>query len=369
MNTDSDEEWIGRFVTGSPRLTQPEDTCTGQLSMSVVAHVNMAVSEGQQGRTMSLIWSRRQFLLGTSGALVAACAPSASQAPATPTEAPPPPATRTEAPPTPATPSRALPTLAEVEKRVGGRVGVFALDTATGQQVTHRADERFAMCSTFKWVLAAAVLARVERSQLSLDERVPYQASDLLEYAPVTRENAAAGSMTIDALAQAAVTVSDNTAANLLLGKIGGPAGLTEFVRSLDDAVTRLDRNEPTLNSNAPGDDRDTTSPRAMVNLMRRILCEDALEPSSRERLLGWLRACETGKNRLRAGLPPDWTAGDKTGSGERNAINDIAIAWPPNRAPILLAAYMSDGSSEMEAMQAAHADIARLVASELRGL
>ena len=322
---------------------------------------------------MSWIWSRRRFLLGASSTLVAACAPpGASHAPATPaTPAAAPPAAPPPAAalPAPATPVEALPTLAEIEQRVGGRVGVFALDTGTGRQLDHRPDERFAMCSTFKWVLAAAVLTRVDRSQLSLDERVRYQSSDLLEYAPATRENVAAGSMTIDALAQAAVTVSDNTAANLLLEKVGGPAGLTAFVRSLSDTVTRLDRNEPTLNGNAPGDPRDTTSPRAMVGLMRSILCEDALAPSSRERLLGWLRACETGKNRLRAGFPPDWTAGDKTGSGERNAINDIAIAWPPGRAPILVAAYMSDGGSEMTAMQAAHADVARLVARELRDL
>ena len=328
---------------------------------------------------MSSIWSRRQFLIGTSSTLVAGCAPSGvSQAPSTPStpstpskpaEAPRKPATPAQGLATPATPAEALLTLDEIEQRVGGRVGVLALDTGTGRLLAHRADERFAMCSTFKWVLAAAVLARVDGSQLSLEERVSYQSTDLLEYAPVTRENIAAGSMTIEALAQAAVTVSDNTAANLLLAKVGGPAGLTQFVRSLDDTVTRLDRNEPTLNSNAPGDPRDTTSPRAMVSLMRRVLCEDALAPSSRERLLGWLRACETGKNRLRAGFPPDWTAGDKTGSGERNAINDVAIAWPPGRAPILVAAYMSDGPSEMQAMQAAHADVARVVARELRAL
>ena len=127
--------------------------------------------------------------------------------------------------------------------------------------------------------------------------------------------------MTIDALTQASVTVSDNTAANLLLPKIGGPAGLTHFIRSLGDPVTRLDRDEPTLNSNDPGDPRDTTSPRAMVGLMRRTLCGDALSPAGRDRLLGWLRACETGKDRLRAGLPRDWTVGDKTGTGERSAV------------------------------------------------
>jgi beta-lactamase class A len=244
-------------------------------------------------------------------------------------------------------------------------VGVFALDTGTGREIAHRADERFAMCSTFKWVLAAAVLARVDRAQLSLEERVSYGSADLLEYAPVTREHGAEGSMTVDALACAAVTVSDNTAANLLLGKLGGPAVLTQFTRSLGDLVTRLDRDEPTLNTNAPGDSRDTTSPRAMVGLMRRVLCGDVLSITRRERLLGWLRACETGKDRLRAGFPQDWTVGDKTGSGPRNTVNDVAIAVPPGRAPILVAAYMSEGQAGLSVLQASHADVGRLVARE----
>lgn len=171
--------------------------------------------------------------------------------------------------------------------------------------------------------------------------------------------------MTVDALAQAIVTLSDNTAANLLLAKVGGPAGFTQFVRSLGDTVTRLDRDEPALNSNHPGDARDTTSPRAMVGLMRCVLCGDVLSPASRNHLLGWMRACDTGKDRLRAGLPPAWTVGDKTGTGQRGAVNDVAIALPPGRAPILVAAYLSDGEAGLAALTAAHAEIGRLVALE----
>ncbi|MDF2695100.1 MAG: Beta-lactamase, partial [Labilithrix sp.] len=230
----------------------------------------------------------------------------------------------------------------------------------------YRPDERFAMCSTFKWVLAAAVLGRVDRAQLSLDERVRYGSADLLEHAPVTLEHVADGSLTVDALAGAAVTVSDNTAANLLLAKIGGPAGFTQFVRALGDPVTRLDRDEPTLNENDPGDPRDTTSPRAMVGLMRQVLCGDVLSSAGRERLLSWLRACETGKTRLRAGLPPDWIVGDKTGTGARLAVNDVAIAVPPGRSPILVASYMSDGNAGLEALATAHADVGRAIAREL---
>jgi beta-lactamase class A len=284
-------------------------------------------------------WTRRQFLFMTAGVLATACAPL-----------------------------RVIPgggprSFAELEAKVGGRVGVFALDTGNGRRLAHRPDERFAMCSTFKWVLAAAILARVERASLSLDERVSYDAHDLLDTGPITTRHVAEGFMTVGALTQAALTVSDNTAANLLLAKLGGPAGFTEFVRSLGDSVTRLDRAELALNSNDAGDPRDTTSPRAMVGLMRKVLCGDALSPAGRERLLGWLRACETGRERLRAGLPPDWIVGDKTGTGQRGAVNDVAIALPRGRAPILVASYLSDGDAGLPALTAAQADIGRLVA------
>src|SRR5262249_5430218 len=161
-------------------------------------------------------------------------------------------------------------------------------------------------------------------------DRVSYRETDLLEHAPETRAHVGEGAMSVDALARAAVVVSDNTAANLLLARVDGPAGFTRFGRSLGDAVTRLDRTEPALNANVPGAPRDTTSPRAMVGLMRALLCGEALSPSSRARLLGWLRACETGKERLRAGLPAEWVVGDKTGTGAAGALNDVAIATPP---------------------------------------
>jgi len=249
---------------------------------------------------------------------------------------------------------------------IGGRLGVVAFDTSTGRTLAHRAGERFAMCSTFKWVLAAAVLARCDRGELAPSDRVFYGSADLLEYAPVTGKQATGGSMTIDALAQAAVTVSDNTAANLLLSKVGGPAGLTAFVRATGDAVTRLDRGEPALNSNDHSDPRDTTSPLAMVDLMNRILCGGAISVASRDRLLRWMRECETGKHRLRAGFPANWVVGDKTGSRSHNAVNDVAIAFPPGGAPILVASYMSDGLSALTVSEAAHAEIGRLVAREL---
>lgn len=254
-------------------------------------------------------------------------------------------------------------TIADIEKEVGGRVGVMALDTDSGETLEHRADERFAMCSTFKWILAAAVLERVDRGDLRLEQSLQFDKEDLLDYAPVAREHLSRGSLTIDELCAAAVSISDNTAANLLLEQIGGPAGLTRFVRQHDDSVTRLDRNEPTLNTNLPGDPRDTTTPRAMVGTMNNLLVGDALSPGSRKTLRQWLKDAATGLARLRAGLPADWVAGDKTGTGVNGAANDVAIAWPPGRAPILIASYLSDSNANPDALNGAHKAVAEAVA------
>jgi beta-lactamase class A len=253
--------------------------------------------------------------------------------------------------------------IADQEAATGGRVGVAVLDTGTGRRFAYRSYERFAMCSTFKWVLAAAVLANVDAGRLRLDQRVPYSSADLLSHAPVTGARVADGGLPVAALCKAAVEVSDNTAANLLLRLIGGPAGFTEFVRVQADDVTRLDRAETELNTNIPGDPRDTTTPDAMVGLMAKILAGDALLAATRDRLLGWMKAGTTGLNRLRAGLPADWVVGDKTGSGANGAANDVAVAWPPGRAPILTAVYMTGSSAPPETLDAAHAAIGRLVA------
>jgi len=250
----------------------------------------------------------------------------------------------------------------QIEASVGGRVGVFAFDAGSGQALAYRADEPFAMCSTFKWVLVAAVLAMVDRGQLGLDDSVTYGSSDLLDYAPTTRAHVSDGSMTVEALAKTAITNSDNTAANLLLRKVGGPSGLTRFARQIGDAVTRLDREEPALNENAPGDLRDTTTPRAMAGLMRSVLWGDVLSPASRDHLATWLVECETGTERLRTGMPAGWKAGDKTGTGQRGAVSDVAFVVPPGRAPIVIAAYLSDSASSLAALNAAHAKISRSV-------
>ncbi len=224
------------------------------------------------------------------------------------------------------------------------RIGVAALDTGTGRTLFHRADERFLMCSTFKLVLAAAILSRVERGKEQLDRLVRYTQADLLPVSFVTAPNVATG-LTVEALCAAIIHVSDNTAANLLLKSMSGPAGLTAFLRSIGDTTTRLDRMETQLNVRDGG--KDTTTPRAMLATVQNLLLGEVLGPSSRQRLAGWMREVTTGKTLLRAGLPPAWTSGDKTGRGQGGEINDLAIARPPGRAPILVCAYTVGAKDE----------------------
>lgn len=253
--------------------------------------------------------------------------------------------------------------IAAVEQRVGGRLGVAALDSGSKRRIAHRAEERFALCSTFKLPLAAAVLHRVDEGKEQLDRVIPYTASDLLEHAPVAKEHLAEGGLTVEALCDASVRYSDNTAANLLLGAIGGPSGMTSYFASLGDKVSRLDRNEPELNHVPPGEVRDTTSPAAMLATMQAILLGDALTSASRVKLEDWLARNTTGGRLIRAGVPPGWRVGDKTGRGGDNSINDIAVIRPPDRAPILLCIYLSGSKAPVAAREAAIAETARIVA------
>lgn len=252
--------------------------------------------------------------------------------------------------------------LAALERRHGGRLGVSVMDIESGQRAGHRADERFPMCSTFKFLAAAQVLARVDRGEERLDRRIAFGRGDLVAYSPVTERHADEG-MTLAELCHAAVTVSDNTAGNLLLASFGGPAGLTAFARSLGDEATRLDRIETELNEAIPGDPRDTTTPAAMLDDMRVLLLGDALSPASRAQLSEWLIATTTGGQRLRAGLPADWRVGDKTGTSNNGVTNDIAIAWPPGRAPLLVAGYFAESSIPQEQRNAVLAEVGRIAA------
>ncbi|EJL21856.1 beta-lactamase class A [Caulobacter sp. AP07] len=252
-----------------------------------------------------------------------------------------------------------------LEARSGGRLGVAALDTQTGATFAHRADERFAMCSTFKALVAGLVLARVDQGKERLDRRIAYGKDVLVTHSPVT-ERHVGDSMTVGALCEATVTVSDNAAANLLLDTFGGPSAVTAFVRALGDKVTRLDRREPELNVVRPGEQHDTTSPRAMLGSLRALTLGAALSPASRQQMVDWLLANQTGDKRLRAGLPAGWKVGDKTGSwgdGKGGTTNDIAVIWPPGRAPILIAAYLTQAKVDSAARDAVIAEVARIVA------
>lgn len=256
--------------------------------------------------------------------------------------------------------------IAAIETRIGGTIGVAALDTANAHRVDYRAGKRFPMCSTFKFLAAAAVLTRIDEGKEKLDRFVPYSAKDILEYAPVTKEHLKEGGMTLGELCAAAITQSDNTAGNLLLQAIGGPSGLTSFVRSLGDRVTHLDRIEPELNNVMPGDERDTTTPVAISSDLQQLLLGDVLSAKSRRQLDDWLKGNETGGSLIRAGVPKTWSVGDKTGRCANGATNDVAILRPPGRAPIVLAIYSTGSSATPDDRAAAIAEVARVVAESL---
>lgn len=253
---------------------------------------------------------------------------------------------------------------ASLERKHGGHLGVAVLDTAKANPATYRGNERFPLCSTYKCLAAACVLARVDRKEDNLARRIVYTKAGLVPYSPVTEKHVGEPGLTIAELCDAAVTLSDNTAGNLLLDSFGGPAALTAYLRSLGDAVTRLDRREPELNEAKPGDLRDTTTPLAMLETLRKIVLGTALSPSSREQLTAWLVADKVGDQRLHAGLPDGWRIGDKTGSGARNATNDVAVIWPPSRPPILVTVYYIDSPASAKARNAVLAEIGRLTAA-----
>lgn len=253
----------------------------------------------------------------------------------------------------------------ELEQRSGGRLGVAVLDTHTGRRFAWRGDERFRMCSTIKLPLSAAILRRVDQGRERLDRKITYGRDVLMGNSPVTEKHVEDG-MTIAALCAATITVSDNAAANLLFEALGpgdgGPAALTRFLRAIGDQTTRGDRLEPELNTGAPDDPRDTTTPTAITDTWKTLLLGDALSPASRKQLTAWVVANKTGDKRLRAGLPKGWRVGDKTGNNGKDTTNDVAIAWPPGRKPVLIASFHDRGSSDDDARNAVLADVARAV-------
>jgi beta-lactamase class A len=262
--------------------------------------------------------------------------------------------------------------LALLEQKHGGRLGVAILDTSNNRLIAHRGNERFPMCSVHKFFSASFVLARVDRGQESLSRRVVYSKSDLTGYSPFSERHTGKPGVTIGECCKAAVTLSDNTAANVLLDSFGGPAGLTAYLRSLGDPVTRIDRREPEMNRVGPGDPRDTTTPVAMLRDMQKLLLGNALSPTSRQQLTAWMLASRTGGQRLNAGLPSNWREGDKTGTGGaiNNSVNDAAILWPPHRAkagaPILVTAFYAFSHEPLPQREAVLGSVGRLVAQSV---
>ncbi len=240
--------------------------------------------------------------------------------------------------------------IAAIERRRGGRLGVFVIDTGSGRTLAHRADERFLLCSTFKGVLAAMVLSRVDAGRDDLASLVRYGERDLLGHSPITSAHVREGALAVGALTSAILLFSDNGAANLLLARVGGPAALTAYVRGLGDPITRFDRYE--LAAGLRSGALDTTTPRAIAGTARTILLGDALSPASRARLEGWMVAGQLGAARLRASFPPSWVAGDRTGTGD-GECNDYAIVHRPGRAPLMMATYHDAPGMELGAQEA----------------
>jgi beta-lactamase class A len=255
--------------------------------------------------------------------------------------------------------------LIELERKFDARLGVYARATGTGVTVAHRADERFAFCSTFKGLAAAAVLSRNPISHL--DTLVTYTRDDLLKNASVTPRYVDTG-MTIRQLCDAALRYSDGTAGNLLLRDLGGPAELTAYARSLGDPVTRMDRIEPAITEATPGDPRDTTSPRAFGEVYHRIVLGDALPADKRDFLRDLLErnATPAGAQRIRAGTPQGWRVADKTGTGDYGTLNDIAVVWPPDAAPLVVAIMSSKATRDAAYDQALLAEAAAYVMDTL---
>lgn len=293
--------------------------------------------------------ARRQFLQWTGAAAASALAATAFAKTALPSPKP----------------AVAAKDFAALEAASGGRLGVTLLNTGTGWRTGNRQDERFPMCSTFKFVLSAAVLHLADQGRLLLDQRVPVRQQDMLSHAPVTTRHIGKD-MTVRDLCRATMITSDNPAANLLLGRVSGPAGVTAFLRANGDAVTRNDRLEPEMNRFAPGDPRDTTSPAAMAASLQRFVLGDVLKPASKQQLADWLIDNETGDARLRAGLSKAWRVGDKTGSNGEDTTNDIAILWPlAGGAPWVLTSYLQGATVD----DAGRNDVLRQVAVIAEGI
>jgi beta-lactamase class A len=266
---------------------------------------------------------------------------------------------------TPPQPAPAGADFTSLEARHGAQIGAWGIDLGSGQTLSHRPEQRFAMCSTFKTYAVARLLQLAATGAVDLNSNVPIHASDIVVDSPITSTRVGSA-MSLAELCDAALVHSDNTAGNALLHSIGGPSAITSFARSVGDDQTRLDRWEPDLNEASPGDSRDTTTPRALCTGYRRLLVEDALDPASRDRLLSWMQANTTSSKRFRAGLPPGWTSADKTGAGSYGTTNDAGLLIGPSGQRVVLAVLTRSSSDQVNAprLNEAIADTVRLVLS-----
>lgn len=257
--------------------------------------------------------------------------------------------------------------IAAYEKASGGRIGVHAINARTGASISWRAHERFIMCSSFKASLAAFVLSRVDRGEEDLNATVHYTAADIHDvWAPAATAYLSKGAMSIEAMCRAAVELSDGACANLLLARMGGPAALTAFWRSIGDKVSRLDHYEPVLDRSPSGGPADSTTPAAIGATLQKLVLGTVLSAPSRTRLTDWLIGCQTGADRLRAGLPGNWRIGDKTGHNGRDVAVDLAVAWPRPDTPIVITVFTRDGRPTDRQFDTVFAAVANLVASTL---
>lgn len=255
--------------------------------------------------------------------------------------------------------------LAELERRHTGRICVSVLDLATGEQIAHRANERVLLCSTFKVLALSNILHRVDKGFESLDRRLFFYESDVVDYSPVTSRYAGASGMSLSEICEAGLVYSDNTSANLMLAAFGGPAALTAFCREIGDDVTRLDRAETDMNyPDGPEDQRDTTTAAAMAKNLQKLFFEDILSLRSRYQLASWMVGCKTGYMRLRAGLPDYWLTADKTGTNNDKigSANDIAVVWPNKRGPLIISAYCEIPGISAKERNSIVAEIGRIV-------
>lgn len=256
--------------------------------------------------------------------------------------------------------------ISKLESKSGGRIGVSVIPVNGAPFFSYRANERFAMCSTFKVLLGAFTLSRVDLNLESLDRPISYKSTDILDYAPIAKSHLNTGYMMVSELSAASIQYSDNTAANLLLDAVGGPKALTKYLRSIGDSTTRLDRNEPSLNTNISGDLRDTSTPEAMAETLQKILIGDYLSPASREQLKIWMFGNTTGDSKLRAGFNKFWIIGDKTGSGKNGASNDVAIVFPRGLPPFIITVFYTGSAASNDARSAVIAEVARITSDIL---